>query len=89
MSCHRLIRWIKDRLGKRELQHDLAFIVGHFEGCVQHSRLAAFGLQQLPDRCPRDFPGVIGIAQILAFGVKDQFVSDAGVEIIFWHDGGP
>lgn len=50
MFCRRLVRQIEDRFGKRELQNDLPFVVGHFEDCVEHRRLTAFGFQQLPDR---------------------------------------
>src|SRR5258708_32056619 len=85
MSCRGFGRWVKNRLGKGKLQRDLAFVVGHFEDCIQHARLAAFGFEQLPDRRPRDLPGVIGIAQLFALGVENQLFSDAGIEVIFWH----
>ena len=45
----------------------------------------AFGLQQLPDHGARDFPGAIGVAQVLAMGIGDQLVTKPGVEIIAWH----
>src|SRR5258707_446759 len=83
--CDGLVKEIENRFGKRKLQHDLAFIVGHFEDRVQETALRAFGLQQLPDHGPRDFPCAIGIAQLLAFGIGDQLVSDAGVEEIPRH----
>jgi len=89
MSCRSLARWIEDGFGKRELKHDLPFVVGHFENCIQHARLAAFGFQQLSDRGSRNLPGVIGVAQILALGVEDQFLPDPGVEVISWHEHGP
>jgi hypothetical protein len=89
MFCRRLVRWIEDGFGKRELQHNLPFVVGYFEDCIQHARLTAFGFQQLSDRGSRNLPGVIGIAQILTLGVEDQFLPDPGVEVISWHERGP
>src|SRR5665213_2745822 len=80
-----LTRWVEDRLGKRKLQHDLAVVVSDFEGRTQKPVLDAFGLQYFPNHRPRDLPGTIGIAQLFAFGVGDQFVPDPGVEKIAWH----
>jgi hypothetical protein len=89
MLCRRLVRWIKDSFGKRELQHDLPFIVSYFEDCIEYACLAAFDFQQLSDCSSRNLPGVIGIAQLLALGIEDKFFSNAGIEIILWHDGRP
>src|SRR5260370_33669270 len=83
--CDGLVGKIENCFSERKLQHDLAFIVGHFEDRVQETALRAFGLQQLPDHGPRDFPCAIGIAQFLAFGIRTQLDSDAGVEEIPRH----
>ena len=42
-------------------------------------------LQDVADHGARHGPGVIGIAQLGAVGIADQFAVDAGVEEIAWH----
>src|SRR6266481_5955678 len=79
------VRNVQDRFGKRKFQHDLAFIVGHFEDGIEEAGLCAFGLQQLPDRGPRNFPCAIGIAQLFAFGIGNQLVADTSVEEVSRH----
>src|ERR1700682_4033054 len=69
--CDGFVGEIENRLGKRKLQHDLAFIVRDFEDRTQQTPLGAFGLQQFPDHGPRNFPCAIGIAQLFAFGIGD------------------
>jgi len=49
----------------------------------------AFGFEQFPDHGPRDFPGAIGIAQLVAFGVGNQLIADARVEEIPRHEPNP
>src|SRR5439155_2926033 len=49
----------------------------------------AFGFQQFPDHRPRNFPCAIGIAQLFAFGIRNQLVADTGVEEIPWHCSNP
>src|ERR1700730_16841247 len=83
--CDRTVSEVDDRFCKRKLQHDLAFVIGHFEDRIQKATLRAFGLQQLPDHYPCNFPGAIGIAQLFAFGIGDQLVADTGVEEISRH----
>src|SRR5260221_1943389 len=77
---------IEDCFAKRKLQYDFALIVRHFEDSTQQSPLNAFGLQKFPDHRARDFPGAVRIAQLLAFGIGDQFIADAGVEEIPRHE---
>ncbi len=67
------------------MRPDLAFIIGHFEDCIEKSALGAFDLQQFPDHGPRNFPGAVGVPQFLAFGIGDQFVTDTCVKKITWH----
>src|ERR1700674_3348243 len=88
MSCDRRSRNIEDRFGKRKLQHDLAFVVSHLKNRIQKAGLCAFGLQQLPDHRPRNFPWGVGIAQLFAFGIGNQLIADTGVEEIprHWSD---
>src|SRR4029450_12606303 len=89
VSCDGRVRKVQHRLGKRKLQHDLTFAVGHFENGIQEAGLCAFGFQQLPDHRRRNFPCTIGIAQLFAFGIGNQLVADAGVEEIFRHCSDP
>src|SRR3984893_16235035 len=71
---------VEHRLDKGKLQHDLAFIVRHFQDRTQKATLGALGLQEFADHRPRDFPCTIKILQFFAFRVGDQFVADLVVE---------
>jgi hypothetical protein len=61
MFCYRLAGGVEDGFGKGKFEHDLTFIVGHFENRIQKTTLCVFGLQQFPDHGPRDFPCAIRI----------------------------
>jgi hypothetical protein len=71
---------IEYRFGKGKLENDLTFVVRHFENRIQQATAGVLGFQQFPDHRARDFPGPVGIAQLFAFGIGDQFVADSGVE---------
>src|ERR1700730_5940581 len=85
MFCYRLIGAIEDGLGKGKFEHDLTFIISHFENRIQKTTLCVFGLQQFPNHGPRNFPCAIRISQLFAFWIGDQFVADTGVEEISRH----
>src|SRR5258708_20864105 len=68
------------------MECDCGLIGRHVEDSTQQSPLNAFGLQKFPDHRARDFPGAVRIAQLLAFGIGDQFIADAGVEEIPRHE---
>src|SRR6266404_1656711 len=89
VSCDGRVRKVQDRFGKRKFQDYLAFIVGHFEDRIEEAGLCAFGLQQLPDHCPRNFPCAVGIAQLFALGIGNQLAADTGVEEIPRHGSNP
>jgi hypothetical protein len=85
MFCDRPAGGIQDRFGKGKFEHDLTFIVCHFENRIQKTTLCVFGLQQFPDHGPRDFPCTIGIPELFAFWIGDQFIAYTGVEKISRH----
>src|ERR1700722_7152437 len=80
-----LVRRGDQRLGERKLQDHLAALVGDVEGRRQQVRMTALILQYLQDHASGHLPGVIGIAQLRAFGVGDHVVADPGVEEIAGH----
>src|ERR1700694_5989241 len=49
VSCGWNIGNVEKRLGKRKFEYDLAFVVSHFEDCIQEAALGALGLQQFAD----------------------------------------
>jgi hypothetical protein len=75
----------EDGFGEGKLQHDLAFIVSHFESRIQKAALRTFGLQQFMDHCLRNFPCAVGIPQLFAFGIGNQIIADTGVEKVPRH----
>src|SRR5664279_6445072 len=85
MFCYRLIGGMEDGFGKRKFEHDLTFIIGHFENRIQKTTLCVFGLQQFPNHGSRNFPCAIRISQLFAFWIGDQFVADTRVEEISRH----
>ena len=89
MFCDRLAGSIEDGFGEGKFEHDLAFIIGHFQNRVQKTTLGVFGLQQFPDHGPRDLPCAIRIPQLFAFRIGDQVVADTGVEKIPWQSEKP
>jgi len=85
ISMLRDVRHVVQRLGKGKLQHDLAGIVGHLEDRIHEARFHGFGPEQFPDHGAGDFPGAIGVAQVLALGIGDQLIADPRVEEISGH----
>jgi hypothetical protein len=85
MFCYRLAGGIEDGFGKGKFEHDLTFIIGHFENRIQKTTLRVFGLQQFPNHGSRNFPCAIRISQLFAFWIGDQFVADTRVEEISRH----
>src|ERR1035438_10293363 len=81
-----LIRLVEKRLCKRELEHDLAVVVGDLDDGVEQARLRAFGPEQFTDHGPRHFPCAIDVAQLVPLGIVDQLIADPGVEKISRHD---
>jgi hypothetical protein len=85
MFRYRLVGGIEDGFGKGKFEHDLTFIIGHFENRNQKTTLRVFGLQQFPDHGSRNFPCAIRISQLFAFRIGDQFIADTRVEEISRH----
>ena len=85
MFCYRLTGAIEDGFSKGKFEHDLTFIIGHFENRIQKTTLCVFGLQQFPNHGSGNFPCAIRISQLFAFWIGDQFVADTRVEEISRH----
>jgi hypothetical protein len=79
---------VEERLGKGKFEHDLTFVIRHFEDRPQEA-LRALGPQQFLDHGAGDFPRAIGIPQFFAFGVRDQFVADSRIEEKSRHGQNP
>src|SRR5262249_33909298 len=78
-SRGRLALFFDQRLGERKLQHDVAVLVGDHDRGGEQLRVVAFFLKQFEDHRLGDLPGVVGVAQHLAFGVRDGLIIDQGV----------
>jgi len=63
-----------------KLEHDLAFLIGHFNDRVDQAGMRAFNLEDFPDHSARDFPRAIGISQDFSVGINDQLVADPCIE---------
>lgn len=77
------------RLGKRQLQHDLAGFVADFENRLEQVRRSGFIAQKLSDRDAGNFPGMIRVAQLFSFRIEQQFCADTGIEKVPGHDATP
>src|SRR6266702_3305329 len=66
---HRLIRHVEDRFRKRELQHDLALLIGHLDDRIDETGMRALNLEDFPDHGTRDFPSTIGVSQDFPVGI--------------------
>src|SRR5262249_6446349 len=82
---HLRIAAVEQRFGKGKLQHDLAVVVGHLNGGVEQPLVGALAAQQFQDHGARHLPGAVRVAQLFAFGVRNQLVADPRVEIISGH----
>ena len=78
---------VEKPFGKWKFQHDLPFVVGHFEDRIQQTAVGAFDLQQFADHGQRDFPCAIGIPQFFAFGIGDQLVETIRTHLNFSESG--
>src|SRR5205085_10720258 len=76
---------IDERLGKWELEHDLAVVIGDFDDGLEQVRLGAFGLEQFTDHGARHFPCAIEVAQLVALGIVDDLIANPGVEKVSRH----
>ena len=85
MFCPGFLRRIDECFGKGKFHHDFPLLIGDFHDRGENKPLIAAGFEDFPDRCPRNMPGMIGIAKLLAFGIADQFIADTHVEEISRH----
>ena len=81
----RLVRYLQ-RFRERKLEYDLTGRVCHFKHSGEQAGIFALVLKNLPDGCSRYAPGMIRIAQVFAFRIRNKRFADPRVEEIAWHD---